>query len=146
MSSCMPSFSVVPSTLMSRTKAIPKGFSDLSRAEGCTETWQTGADPPTVTLAVFNTVTGLHVGVCHTNKSHSLTVLGRPVSKHHPEVTAAHVFNGNRHLAGEGEKWRRVWIQDYKVEEMLSGGRFVWVAHSEPVSSPRRLFHYIEPQ
>lgn len=34
MSSWRPSFSVVPSPLISRTKAIPNGFSDLSRAEG----------------------------------------------------------------------------------------------------------------
>lgn len=34
MSSWRPSFSVVPSPLISRTKAIPNGFSDLSRAAG----------------------------------------------------------------------------------------------------------------
>lgn len=59
-----------------------------------------GTDPPTVTVAVFNIVTGLHVGVCHTNKTQSLTVLGGSVSKHHPQVTTADIFNGNCHLGG----------------------------------------------
>lgn len=60
----------------------------------------------TVTGAVFNIVAGLLVGVCHTNKTQSLTVLGGSVPKHHPQVTAADVFNGDCHLAGREERRR----------------------------------------
>lgn len=62
-----------------------------------------GTDPPTVTLAVFNIVAA-NVGVCHKNKAQSLTVLGGSVSKHHPQVTATYIVNGNCNLAGSGEK------------------------------------------
>ncbi len=72
---------------------MPKGFSDLSRAEG-----NTAAD------ILFDAEAALRVGVCHTNEAQSLTVLGGSVSKHHPQVTAAHVFNGNCHLAGSREE------------------------------------------
>lgn len=53
-------------------------------------------------------------------KAQSLTVLGGSVSKHGPQVTAAHVFDGNCHLGGAREKsgeldglhmWKKCYMQ-----------------------------------
>lgn len=41
----------------------------------------------------------------HTRRRPSaLTVLGGAVAEHHPQVTAAHVLDGNRHLEGATDK------------------------------------------
>lgn len=101
-----------------------------------------GTHPRTLTLAVFNMVAALHVGVCHTNKAQSLTVLGGSVSKHHPQVAAAHVFNGNRHLARTRKKkvleLGNVLIQDYAYGTNAVG-RFTYSAFNQ--CSPNRLLY-----
>lgn len=79
-----------------------------------------GTHPRTLTLAAFNMVTALHVGVCHTNKAQSLTVLGGSVSKHHPQVAAAHVFNGNRHLARTRKK------KGTGIRKCANTGLYIW--------------------
>lgn len=129
MRSCLPSLSVVPSPLMSRTKAMPKGFSDLSLAEGYTQTshkstTNNNSDPRP-----------------HLPRS-PLTVLGGSVSKHHPEVTAAHVFDGDCHLGGEEKKVKGE-IQDYE-----RGGNPIWrdicMSCTFRGNISPSLFHYIE--
>lgn len=54
----------------------------------------------------------------HANNGQTLTVLRGSVSKHHPQVTAAHVLDGNCHLGG---KRRRVGGNYGGVGENLQG-------------------------
>lgn len=118
MSSWRPSFSVVPSPLISRTKAIPNGFSDLSRAAGKYKRGGRGES----TMAPRR-----RRGLTRASCKRPLTVLGGSVSEHHPQVGAAHVLDGNRHLGEEreGVKQRAAGVRgwDYTWRRAPSPGR-----------------------
>lgn len=63
----------------------------------------------------------MHVVVCVGQIRRSLTVLGGSVAKHHPQVTAADVFDGNCHLGGR--------LKETKVMEInVNTGLYIWKA------------------
>lgn len=71
------------------------------------------------------------------------------MSKHHPEVRAAHIFNGNRHLEGGGEKSgelkKRSVNTGLYMEEKLSGKIICMSSTFCTGIFLRRLFHYTKP-